>query len=196
MQNKGLIMQDLTTKQKNKASLFTLCFTFLIALSGLITIPIENSTIPLVIQNLMPILAGSILGGVQGAGATGLFLVAGALGLPVFAGGNVGLEHIANETGGFILGYFIASLITGLLIGKPNIKETTPLPKIVSAVVVSFIIVYIPGTIQYISVTGATLVEAVNLCVFPFLPYDALKVVITIVLTVRFRPLIAKQLRL
>ncbi len=189
-------MKDITEKNKNKASLFTLCFAILIAISGLFSMQIATSHIPLVLQNMMPILAGSILGGVQGAGATGLFLVLGVLGLPVFANMTSGIETVMGETGGYIIGYFIASLIVGLLIGKPNKEELTPLPKIISSMLIGFIVMYIPGTVQYVNATQISFQEAIQTCIMAFLPYDACKLVIAIIITVKARPFVASHISL
>ncbi len=185
-------MKEIKQKNKTLASVFTALFAALIAVSGFISIPIPVSVVPIVLQNMMPVLAGSLLGGIQGAGATGLFLVAGALGLPVFSGGSGGLAHILGPTGGFLIGYFFASLVAGTLIGKATEEKKTPLPKIISSVLIGFIVIYIPGILQFMNLTESTITEALALCVIPFLPGDGIKLVLTVILAHKLRPVIAR----
>ncbi len=165
-------------------------FAALIAISGIVSIQMPSTPIPLILQNMMPILAGCVLGGVQGAGATGLFLVAGALGLPIFPNGNAGLEHLSSPTGGYIIGYFVSSLIAGVLVGKPTTDKTVPISKIAIGAVVGFAIIYIIGTMQFVSASRVPIQEAILICIVPFLPYDAVKLVITVIISVRVRPII------
>ena len=68
----------MNSAQKNKnllLSVFTALFAALIAVSGFISVPLPGTPVPIVLQNMMPVLAGALLGGIQGAGATGLFLL-------------------------------------------------------------------------------------------------------------------------
>ncbi len=187
-------MSDLKDKQKTSSSVLTLLAALLISLTGFVSIQLPLTPIPLVLQNMVPIVAGAILGGTQGAGATGLFLLAGALGLPVFSGGTHGLDHITSSTGGYLIGYFFASLAAGLLIGKPIKDKRTPLPKIISGILVAFILVYIPGIFQFMTVQNKTIFEAVSICVTPFLLFDGLKFLCSVIIATRLRPIIAKYI--
>nr|WP_255947031.1 biotin transporter BioY [Brucepastera parasyntrophica] len=78
-------------------SVFTAVFAALICAGSVIAIPL--GPIPIVLQNAFAILSGLLLGPLQGAGAVGLFLIAGFLGLPVFSGGKSGIVAITGPTG-------------------------------------------------------------------------------------------------
>lgn len=93
-------------------------FAALIAAAAFIAIPLPGSPVPLVLQNLLVVLAGLLLGPLGGSGAVFLFLLLGALGFPVFSGGHGGLAWFAGPTGGYLLGYFLASILAGLLAGR------------------------------------------------------------------------------
>ncbi|MDR2073536.1 MAG: biotin transporter BioY, partial [Spirochaetaceae bacterium] len=67
-------------------SAMTALFAALIAGGTFISIPLPFSPVPIVLQNLFIVLAGLVLGPVQGGAAAALYLGAGALGAPVFAG--------------------------------------------------------------------------------------------------------------
>ncbi len=179
---------------RNVASIVTLIFTVIISLSSFFSYSIEGTPVPVVLQNMMCVLAACILGGTQGAGSVGLFLVAGALGLPIFSNTSAGLQAFSEPTGGYILGYFFASLITGQIIGKPSVEEKTPIAKIAMGAIVGYIIIYILGIMQYINASSLDIQEALNYSVLPFLPYDGVKLIITVIISARMRPLIASYI--
>ena len=187
-------MTDSETKHTMLLSVFTALFAALIAVSGFIAIPLPGSPVPIVLQNMMPILAAALLGGFQGAGATGLFLLAGIAGLPVFSGGHSGMARLLGPTGGFLVGYFIAAAVTGFYIGKPSIAGKTPLIKIISGCLLGFVILYVPGIAQFMKVTGKTLGQSLAVACIPFLPGDALKAALAIFLAAKLRPVIARYL--
>ena len=187
-------MTDSETKHTMLLSVFTALFAALIAVSGFIAIPLPGSPVPIVLQNMMPILAAALLGGVQGAGAAGLFLLAGIAGLPVFSGGHSGMARLLGPTGGFLVGYFIAAAVTGFYIGRPSIAGKTPLIKIISGCLLGFVILYLPGIAQFMKVTGKTLGQSLTVACIPFLPGDALKAALAIFLAAKLRPVIARYL--
>lgn len=187
-------MTDKKSHEKLLKSVFTALFAALIAVTGFISIPLPGYPVPIVLQNMMPVLAAALLGGVQGAGAAGLFLLAGMLGLPVFAGGRGGMAIILGPTGGFLIGYFLAAAAVGFYIGKPSAEHKTALHRIILGTLLGFAFIYIPGIAQFIKVTGKGLTEALSLACLPFLPGDGLKAVLTVVLAVKLRPVIARYL--
>ncbi len=181
-------------KRNKTSSTVTLLLAALISLSSFVSIPILGTNIPLVLQNMLCVLAGCLLGGIQGSGATGLFLVAGSLGLPIFSGNAGGIAVITGPTGGYILGYFFASLLAGQIAGKPNKEEATPISKIAMGASLGFVIIYVFGTIQYMTNADIDIQEAIDICIIPFLPYDAVKLLLTVLLSIKLRPIIAKNL--
>ena len=77
--------------------------------------------VPISLQTLFVILAGFVLGPRHGAMAIGLYLLAGAVGLPVFAGGKAGIGHLFGPTGGFLFGFALSAWIAGLAVaGKSD----------------------------------------------------------------------------
>jgi biotin transport system substrate-specific component len=90
-------------------------FTAMTAVGAYIAIPIPWSPVPIVLQNFFILLAGLVLGPSMGAAAAGIYLLLGALGLPVFAGGTGGLAHFAGPTGGYLLAYLPSAWIAGVV---------------------------------------------------------------------------------
>ena len=97
---------------------FTALFAAFTAAGAFIAIPI--GPVPIVLQNLFAVLAGLILGSLMGSASVALYLLAGILGLPVFAGGTGGIARFAGPTGGYLPGYLLAALTAGLIAGRPS----------------------------------------------------------------------------
>ena len=97
------------------SSLKTIAAIVAIALGARLAVPLPGSPVPVTLQTLVVLLVGVLLGGEWGALAVGLYLVAGALGLPVFAAGEAGLGHLLGPAGGFLFGFVAAAWLVGRL---------------------------------------------------------------------------------
>ena len=96
-----------------KETVFVSVFTALTVIGGYIAIPL--GPVPIVLSNFVILLSGLLMGSRKGAAVAFTYLLLGALGLPVFAGGASGLARIAGPTGGYLLGYLPAAFITGFI---------------------------------------------------------------------------------
>lgn len=91
-------------------------FAALIAALGLPgTITIGPSGVPITLQTLGVMLAGSILGPRKGALAVALFAILAIAGLPILAGARTGLVSLASPTAGFFVGWLPAVIVIGAL---------------------------------------------------------------------------------
>ncbi|CAN5296051.1 biotin transporter BioY [soil metagenome] len=91
-------------------------FAALIAALGLPgTITVGASGVPITVQTLGVMLAGSILGARKGALAVGLFAILAIAGLPIMAGARTGLVALASPTAGFFVGWLPAVILIGVL---------------------------------------------------------------------------------
>jgi len=191
---------------KTKTSLirtsFTLIFTALTCLSCFFRMQFSGA-IPVTLQNFFCILAGLILGGTQGAGSAGLFLIIGALGLPVFTGVKGGWEVFTGATGGYLWGYFPAALVSGIIAGTPHVFEKNFDVKnwirIGLAAVAGFAVVYLPGIpwfIHFMKDEGMayTLSQALEIGLIPFISIDIIKIIVCIPVAALLRPFAAKYL--
>ena len=77
-----------------------------------IHVPIPGLPVPLTLQTLFCILLPLVFGKPFASIGIGLFLVFGALGLPVFAGNSGGYEYFPGNSGGYLMGFLVASLLT------------------------------------------------------------------------------------
>jgi biotin transport system substrate-specific component len=77
---------------------------------------IPHQPVPFTLQTMVVLLAGAFLGPRNGAVSQILYLGAGALGLPVFAGGAPGIAHLFGPTGGYLLAFPAAAAVAGYLV--------------------------------------------------------------------------------
>ncbi len=81
-----------------------------------IVIPLEP--VPVTMQTLFVLLAGAMIGRGRGALSQALYVGAGALGLPIYAGGLSGWGIIAGPTGGYLAAFIVTPIVVAALIGR------------------------------------------------------------------------------
>lgn len=136
---------------------------------------IHIGPIPLSFCSLGVYLCAVLLGGARGTAAVGIYLLLGAVGMPVFAGFVGGVQAFAGPTGGYLLGYLPCAAVIGF--GVSRFGERRP------AVWVLFLtlgtaVLYLCGTAWYVISTGTPVAAAIAACVLPFLPGDAAKIAV------------------
>jgi biotin transport system substrate-specific component len=165
----------------------TALFAALIAAGTFVSIPVPFSPVPIVLQNLFVVLAGLILGPAMGTAAVGLYLAAGIIGAPVFAGASGGIACFAGPTGGFLVGYLLAGLTAGLAAGFPRPEQKISRRRLVMAVAAGFLVVYVPGVAWLRIYIGGNWAAALTAGLVPFIPGDIIKAVIAAVVSPRLR---------
>lgn len=85
------------------------------ALAAQIAIPLPPFGIPLTLQTLAVCLTALALGPRLGMASMALYMVLGAIGLPVFAESSGGFSYIYGQTGGYLLGFFLAQPLINLI---------------------------------------------------------------------------------
>lgn len=149
-------------------------FATLIAVSGYITIPLPFSTVPVTAQTLAVMLAGCLLPIGHAAASVLVFLLMGAIGLPVFSGGAAGLGVIAGKTGGYLIGFLFGAAVIAALKGKkPGFLRLLTVNAIGG-----ILVVYLFGVLWLNFVTGIGFQKAVIFGALPFIPGDIVKIVV------------------
>lgn len=185
--------------------IFVPLFAALIAVSGFIVFPLPGTPVPIVLQNMMPILASGLLGGLYGTASTVLFLIAGLLGLPVFSGGRGGIAHLLGPTGGFLIGYLAAAAFLIIFFRKPGAKDLALVSsgknnsiklinylKIIAASFSGFALIYVFGIARFMQLTNRGLFESLSLACIPYLPGDFIKMILVSALIYKLRPVTAR----
>jgi len=175
---------------------FTAVFAAMIAVSSFILIPLPGFPVPLVLKNLFIVLAGAILGSFYGAVAVLIFITAGILGIPVFV--IPGLAVFSTPLGGYIIGYFLASLVTGLICGLPKTSEKNfnafVLLRLIAASLLGFSLIIICGVLYMMRLNSMSFTTALIAGALPYLAGDFIKLAICIPLALKLRPIAARYI--
>ncbi len=144
-------------------------FAALTAVLSQIAIPLPFTPVAINAAGLSALLAGGLSGAGYGGLSQLIYLLMGAVGLPVFSGFSGGIGVLLGPSGGFLIAYPLCSILTGYILSK-NRK--------IAALVSGTLVCYVLGTIQFCIVTSLPLAAAVAACVLPFLPGDILKIIL------------------
>lgn len=160
----------------------------LIAICSWISIP---TAVPFTLQTFAVFFVLLALGGERGTLATLVYVLLGAVGVPVFAGFSGGIGVLLGNTGGYIIGFLFTGLIYILFTKffKKNIVMK------VVALVLGLAVCYAFGTAWFMHVymksSGEVgLLTVLGWCVFPFIIPDLLKLVLAVVISKRIEPVI------
>ncbi|ODR82645.1 biotin biosynthesis protein BioY [Haladaptatus sp. W1] len=136
--------------------------------------------IPVTLQVLGVFLAGIFLGPLWGSASLVLYLVAGAVGAPVFAGGSAGLvDVVGGLTSGYLLSYPFAAFAIGAIVHDGlTLREPkrAGIVRLVGGMVVGTAIIYAFGTVGFSYFGNYGLVEAFMLSAVAFIPFEAFKI--------------------
>ncbi|MGE6578041.1 biotin transporter BioY [Paenibacillus sp. FSL H7-0942] len=170
---------------KIKDMMFTAIMAAVIAVLGLLPpIPLPFIPVPITVQTLGVMLAGSILGARLGGISLLLFVVLIGLGAPLLSGGRGGLGVLVGPTGGYVLSYPIAAFVIGLLVQRTSVAGIKFWNFLLSNIVGGILVVYAVG-IPFLSfITDVPITQAIigNLV---FIPGDLLKAVLASLIAVR-----------
>jgi biotin transport system substrate-specific component len=106
---------DQITPSAVRNAVFASLMTALIVVGAYIAVPVPASPVPVVLQNLFVLLAGLLLGWKWGLISVALYLVMGAVGLPVFSAARGGMAHLLGPTGGYLIGFIPGVMIVGAI---------------------------------------------------------------------------------
>ena len=149
--------------------------SLLLALSARAEIPL--APVPITMQTFVVLVLGVAYGWRLGMLTLLLYLFEGAVGLPVFAGGNAGIGVFVGPTGGYLLGFVVAAAVCGYLAEKGwDRRPTTTF----AAMIIGNLIIYAFGLLQLGIVIGWDK-PVLQLGMYPFLFGDLLKIVLAMV---------------
>ena len=173
--------------QNSKISIQDICsiaiMTAITVVLAQISIPMPLG-VPMAMQTFAVTLAGIVLGAKRGAISMIIYVLLGAIGVPVFAGFTGGFGIIMNNTGGYIVGFIFTALAMWLmesLFGRKLWVQAI-------SMILGLFICYAFGTVWFMLVymrnTGAVgLMTVLGWCVIPFIIPDAIKIVLALVLS-------------
>ncbi|MDD6605734.1 MAG: biotin transporter BioY [Oscillospiraceae bacterium] len=163
-------------------------FAVLMAVCAWIAVPLPKPLVQFTLQTFAMFMALTTLGGRRGLYAMVVYLLLGAVGVPVFSGFRGGLGVLLDTTGGYIIGFAAAALVYWLLTAKLG----DSLPVKIAACVLGLAVCYAFGTawflVLYARTTGPIgVTTALSWCVLPYIVPDLLKLALAVVLSGRIK---------
>jgi biotin transport system substrate-specific component len=144
-----------------------------------VSIPNPLSPVPVSLQVLGVFLAGAFLGPLWGGLSMGLYLLSGAVGAPVFAGGSAGIGPLFGYTAGYLWSYPIAATVIGLIVhGRETLRspDSVGTIRLVLAMTLGTGLIYSLGTVGFALVQNVGLAEAFFLSAIAFIPFEIIKI--------------------
>jgi biotin transport system substrate-specific component len=140
-----------------------------------IAIPVPGSPVPVTGQTLGVLLIGTTYGSGLGLATFAMYLLAGIVGAPVFAGASFGVEKITGATGGYLIGMMVATYLLGVL-AKRRLDQRflTSLPSMLFGTLIIFSF----GLIWLHHFTGKDWAWTIAAGLTPFIVGEALKIAI------------------
>lgn len=145
----------------------------LMVVSAWVSIPI--GPVPVTLQVFVMIFALLVLTPRECLASISVYLVLGAVGLPVFSSMRGGFGVLLGPTGGFLWGFLIGAAIA-LLVLKLMGKRRTIVRSFLAAIIF-LVVTYACGLIQFVAVTGLDPIAATMVAVAPFVVIDFVKVI-------------------
>jgi biotin transport system substrate-specific component len=144
----------------------------LTAVGAYVSIPI--GPVPISLQTLFVFLSGFILGPAYGAAATGLYVAAGLVGLPVFTGGKSGFAVLLGPTGGYLAGFVACAAICGMAGAKAR------WPRLAFFGLLGLTALYLLGLLRLNWFLDADWSKTLAVGLVPFLPGAVLKLILAV----------------
>jgi biotin transport system substrate-specific component len=154
-------------------------FAALMGAFAYVSFPNPLSTVPVTLQVLGVFLAGILLGPIWGAAAMVLYLAAGAVGAPVFAGGTGGIGPLLGFTAGYLWSYPLAAALVGGVVHRGlslRDPKAASLVRLAGAMVLGTVVIYALGTVGFALVQNVGLYEAFLASAVAFIPIEAVKI--------------------
>lgn len=168
----AITLADALPLRRARTALLVLGGALLTAAAAQVQVPLPFTPVPVTGQTFAVLLAGAALGMRRGAAAQALYLLLGAVGLPIYADGAGGWQAATGATAGYLVGFVLAGALTGALAERQlDRRVTTALP----AMLAGSAVIYMTGVVWLSIHLQVSLVAAVSLGLTPFLIGDVVK---------------------
>lgn len=172
----GNVAVNAQTTRTQKIVLIGL-MTAVTCILGPLSIPLPFSPVPISLTNFAIFLAVFVLGMKDATISFLIYLLLGAVGVPVFASFSAGLGKLVGPTGGYLFGFIFLALIMGFFMEHFDRKIV---PTIVG-MVIGMAVCYIFGTVWLAKLMSLSFKEALALGVLPYLAGDTAKIIIAVI---------------
>jgi biotin transport system substrate-specific component len=147
-------------------------FAAFTALAAQISFRIPPIEVPFTGSTLAVLLTGGVLGSRRGAASMILYVLAGAVGLPIYAEQSSGFDTFVGATGGYLVGFVVAAFVVGKFSER---RWDRKVAKSVVGFVLGSAIIYVFGVLGLMINLDYDLAGAITNGIVPFLVWDAIK---------------------
>lgn len=161
-------------KIKTKQMVLIALMTAVTCVLGPLSIPLPFSPVPISLTNFAIFLAIFVLGMKNGTISFIIYLLLGAVGVPVFSSFRGGLQVLAGPTGGYLIGFIFLALIMGFALDHFDRKLV---PTIIG-MIIGMVVCYAFGTVWLAKLLSLSFKEGLMMGVIPYLAGDAAKIII------------------
>jgi biotin transport system substrate-specific component len=152
--------------------LLVLAGTGFVALAAQVSFDIPGTPVPITGQTFAVVLVGASLGALLGLASLGLYLFVGALGAPVYADAHHGWDVLTGPTGGYIIGFVLAAVVTGWLAQQ---RWDRRFSSAVAAMLTGNVLIYAVGLPWLAIDQDLGFTDTMEAGLAPFIPGDLLK---------------------
>ena len=172
-------------RRKTYDIVYIAVFAVIMAICSWISIP---AAVPFTLQTFGVFIAVGVLGGKRGSLSVLVFILLGAIGIPVFANFSGGIGVLAGPTGGYIIGFLFSALLMWAMEKLPGKKSVMQIVSMIAGLIVC----YAFGTVWFVIVYGRMngpigFTAALASCVVPFIIPDIIKIALAYVLSRKLR---------
>lgn len=172
-------------RSKTHDIVYIAVFAVIMAICSWISIP---AAVPFTLQTFGVFIAVGVLGGKRGSLSVLVFILLGAIGIPVFANFSGGIGVLAGPTGGYIIGFLFSALLMWAMEKLPGKKSVMQIVSMIAGLIVC----YAFGTVWFVIVYGRMngpigFTAALASCVVPFIIPDIIKIALAYVLSRKLR---------
>lgn len=165
-----------------KIKSLTYCAVFAAMLCIIAPFSLYVGAIPLSLATFGVYLCGGVLGGKKAAAAIAVYVLLGAVGLPVYSGFEGGFQKLAGVTGGYLIGYILCGFMVGAITDKVKRLWSYPVSMILGTIAI-----YCTGTGWFMFQTKVSLSAAISVSVLPFLMGDIIKIIAASLLCIQIK---------
>lgn len=169
--------EEKKTVEKKKLGVREMCyiamFTAVIAILAQISIPLPLG-VPMTMQTFAITLAAVVLGAKFSTYSTLIYLLLGAVGVPVLANFSAGLDKFVGPTGGFLISFPIMAFIIGYGAEHKDMFKGAYVVFLIVGTVVNYVI----GVAMFCVLTKSSVATGISACVIPFIPTAIIKAVL------------------
>ena len=173
----AIIKKELISDRRLCRMLVVGVFIILTTLSAFVRIPLSFTPVPLTLQTFFVLLSGALLGRRLGVFAQAAYMFLGLTGQQVFTGTGSGSLYLLGPTGGYLVGFILASFLAGSFLAGGKQSWPAVFIKLLAA---DFIILF-SGTLWLKLSLSCPTGQAFLLGFLPFVPGDILKVILATV---------------